>query len=268
MADAPTFAGSVPEKYDRYMAPIFFDPYAEDLVSRLPVLPEMRVLELACGTGVVTRRLRDALPEARIVATDLNEPMLDTARARFSAAERIEWHRADATGLPFGDEAFDAVVCQFGVMFFSDKLAAFREAHRVLAPGGSFLFNVWDAMERNELSLTVHQALASLFPSDPPDFYRIPFGFHDSATISAMLGEAGFEEVQVTSVSRPGVSRSAHDAAIALVEGTPVLGQVLARGQVNVSAVVHAVTGKIRERFGEPVQSTMTALVCSGRKRT
>jgi ubiquinone/menaquinone biosynthesis C-methylase UbiE len=265
----PTFVGSVPETYDRYMGPIFFEPYAEDLVTRLPMSPNMRVLELACGTGIVTRRLRDLLPsDARLLATDLNDPMIGEARLKFSPDEQVEWRQADATSLAFGDGMFDAVVCQFGVMFFPDKMAAFREAHRVLAPGGSLLFNLWGAIEENELSLVVHQALANIFPSDPPDFFRIPFGFHDSAAISKMLTETGFAGVQVTTVRKPGVSVSASDAAIALIQGTPVIGQILGRSEANVPEIISVVVETIRQRFGDnPVRSTLTALVCSGQKR-
>jgi ubiquinone/menaquinone biosynthesis C-methylase UbiE len=269
MNQQATFAGSVPEIYDRYMGPIFFEPYAEDLVTRLRTSANMRVLELACGTGIVTRRLRDLLPpDARLLATDLNEGMLDIARLKFRSNEQVEWQHADATSLALDDATFDAVVCQFGVMFFADKAAAFREAHRVLAPGGSLLFNVWGALEENELSLAVHEALANVFPSDQPDFYTIPFGFHDSAVISKMLTEAGFAGVQVTTVRKPGVSASANDAAIALIQGTPIIGQILARPQANVPEIVKAVAERIRQRFGDnPVRSTLTALVCSGQKR-
>jgi ubiquinone/menaquinone biosynthesis C-methylase UbiE len=262
-----TFAGSVPETYDRFMGPIFFEPYADDLVARLPATPRLRVLELACGTGIVTRRLRDRLPDARILATDLSEAMIAQARLKFTPAEEIEWRQADATSLPLGDQAFDAVVCQFGVMFFPDKPAGFREAYRVLAPGGLVLFNVWDALERNQLSLAVHEALAALFPTDPPDFYDIPFGFHDPLTISGLLQEAGFEDVQITTVQKPGICQSANDAALALVQGTPVRGQIVARPGVDLAAVTSAAAATIRERFGDdPVRSTLSALVCAGRR--
>jgi SAM-dependent methyltransferase len=228
----------------------------------------MHVLELACGTGIVTRRLRDWLPsDARLVASDLNGAMIEQARTKFRSDEHVEWQEADATNLPFADQSFDIAVCQFGVMFFSDKPAAFREAHRVLAPGGEFLFSVWGTLENNELSLVAERAIATFFHSDPPKFYGVPFGFHDPVQIKSMLASAGFESPEVVVVEKPSVCASAVDAAVALVEGTPMIGQVLARAQVAVSEVVNAVAQAIAGRFGDTtVQSTLTALLCRARK--
>jgi ubiquinone/menaquinone biosynthesis C-methylase UbiE len=267
MEDHLAFVGSVPEKYDRYMGPIFFEPYAADLTSRLPAREGLRVLELACGTGIATRCLRDSLPVgALLVATDLNGPMIERARSKFRPDEHVEWQEADATALPFADGSFDVVVCQFGVMFFPDKLAAFREAQRVLGPGGEFLFSVWDALENNQLSLVAARAIGEFFPSDPPNFYDVPFGFHDTRRIESMLASAGFESSEILLVEKPGISATAVEAAVALVEGTPMIGQVLARAHLPVSEVVSAVAKAIADRFGDaPVQSTLTALLCRAR---
>lgn len=263
----PAFAGRIPETYDRYMGPIFFDPYARDLASRVQALAPARVLELACGTGIVTRRLRDALPaDARLVATDLNPPMMTWAASKFGADERVEWRQADATMLPFGDGSFDAVVCQFGVMFFPDKLAAFREAHRVLAPGGTLLFTVWDSLDRNELSQAAIGAMAALFPANPPAFYHIVFGFHDRARIAALLADAGFGSIELATSVKPADAASAHDAGVGLVQGTPMATLLAERGE-DLSRVVDAVAQAIRDRFGDhPVRTTMTAIVCSARR--
>ncbi|HLW13061.1 MAG TPA: class I SAM-dependent methyltransferase, partial [Casimicrobiaceae bacterium] len=144
------FAGSIPEIYDTLLVPLIFEPYAADLARRLAEQPLHRILEIAAGTGVVTRAMARALPpDVSITATDLNAQMIDRARA-VGTVRNVEWRPADAINLPFGDGTFDAVVCQFGAMFFPDKQKAFSEARRVLRAGGSLLFNVWDRIEENE----------------------------------------------------------------------------------------------------------------------
>ena len=162
------FSGSIPAAYDRYLGPILFQPYAEDLASRLPVNKPGSVLELACGTGILTRVLRTYLPsKVKLIATDLNEPMFRQAAAKFGKRERVQWLEADACDLPFGDGKFNAVVCQFGIMFVSDKALAAREAYRVLKRDGVFLFNVWDALKHNKLGELAHRTITSYFKKDP-----------------------------------------------------------------------------------------------------
>src|SRR6267142_562851 len=187
------FAGSIPKLYDTYLVPLIFEPYAADLVNRLRARPLSRVLEIAAGTGVVTRAMASALPESTsIVATDLNQAMLDQASV-VGTKRAVEWRQADALQLPFQDATFDAVACQFGVMFFPEKPKAFSEARRVLRPGGVFIFNVWDRIEENEFADTVTTALQLLFPEDPPRFLaRTPHGYHDPRTIERDLASGGF----------------------------------------------------------------------------
>jgi SAM-dependent methyltransferase len=121
------FAGSIPAIYDNYLGPLIFEPYAQDLANRLSALHPERVLETAAGTGIVTRALLRSLSGgAGIVATDLNQPMLDHAAKQVSSS-RLSWQKADAQALPFPDATFDAVVCQFGVMFFPDKQKAYLQ---------------------------------------------------------------------------------------------------------------------------------------------
>src|SRR5262245_8622736 len=176
------FDGSVPQLYDTYLVPMIFQPYAEDLVRRLSAHHPARVLEVACGTGVVTRQMASALPAAAtITATDLNPGMLAVASSR-GAARPVEWRPADAMALPLEDGSIDAVVCQFGLMFVPDKAKAFAEAHRVLRPGGVLAFNVWDRIETNEFADVVTAALVDVFPADPPRFFvRAPHGYFDLA---------------------------------------------------------------------------------------
>jgi ubiquinone/menaquinone biosynthesis C-methylase UbiE len=196
------------------MGPMLFEPYAEDLAERLKLRNGMHVLEVACGTGIVTRRLRAVLPPgSRLVATDLSDPMLSFARQKFANDSSIEWQQADALALPFADQSFDAVVCQFGLMFVPDKAAAFREAFRVLKPGGQLLLNTWDRLEQNDFPLLTHTTTASFFESDPPRFYEIPFSLYDADQLRSWMADAGFQNITVRPVDLPCVSPSAADAA-------------------------------------------------------
>jgi len=170
MPSDASFVGSIPEHYDRGLGPMVFVDYAADIARRTAVCSPRRVLEIAAGTGIATRRLRDVLPAgAHLTATDLNPPMLEIARAKFRPDEQVDFRPADATTLPFADGSFDAVVCQFGVMFFPDKDKSYREVHRVLAPGGRYLFNVWDGHRHNQFGRIAHEVAGGFFPADPPD---------------------------------------------------------------------------------------------------
>src|SRR5258708_11857715 len=190
------FAGSIPEIYDRFLVPLIFECYAHDLAGRLANVEPRDVLETAAGTGVVTRALASVLPaQARIVASDLNQPMLDRAAAREQTPGRITWRQADALALPFDDQSFDALACQFGAMFFPDKVLGYRQARRVLKPGGHFFFNVWDHIAENEFADLVTETLATICPNDPPRFLaRTPHGYHDAATLREELPMAGFAQ--------------------------------------------------------------------------
>ncbi|SRR5664280_494559 len=246
------FAGSIPELYETLLVPLIFEPYAVDIVARLAARLPARVLEVAAGTGVVTRQLAGVLPAGTsIVATDLNQPMLDRAIA-VGTARSVEWRQADALDLPFPDGSFDAVVCQFGAMFFPDKAKAFSQARRVLAPGGVFLFNVWDRIEDNEFADTVTTALRALFPDDPPLFMaRVPHGYNDLATIARDLGNAGFAAAPRTStVSARSRAPSARDAARAYCLGTPLRSEIESRDRSQLDRAVQVATEALAGRFG------------------
>ena len=261
------FAGEIPENYDRYLGPVIFDPYAEDLASRLAEKKLQRVLEVACGTGIVTRRLRDALPTTtEIVATDLNIDMFEFAKAKFGKDENVRWQQADASALPFRDDSFDAIVCQFGYMFVPDKSAAMREAERVLRNGGVFLFNVWDSFAANPFAEIAHTTIASFFETDPPKFYEIPFSLHDSKLVRGLLEDAHFTKIESFSESKPCRSKSAKDFATGLVRGNPVGTEAAERG-VDPNKLIEAVGQVLGERFGAaPVESTMRAIVWQATK--
>jgi ubiquinone/menaquinone biosynthesis C-methylase UbiE len=258
-----TFDGLIPVAYDQHLGHVLFRPYADDLVERLKPRRAKDVLELACGTGIVTRALWNGLkPCPRLVATDLNEPMLDYARSKVGTEPGLEWRQADASDLPFPDASFDAVVCQFGVMFVPDKLAAMKAARRVLRPGGVFLFNVWDRIEENDLGRTAHETIARFFPTDPPQFYKVPFGFYDPETIRTLLREAGFTDVAIEGVAKQSRSQSAGDVAVGLVRGNPVVNSIQEKGGVEVDEVIAAVAEVLRVRYGDaPLHAKMRALV-------
>ncbi|WP_309660820.1 class I SAM-dependent methyltransferase [Sphingomonas sp.] len=216
------FSGSVPANYERYMVPLLFRPYAEVLAQRAVAFSPARILETAAGTGVVTDALAHALPDAEIVATDLNQAMLDVAAGRVTAAN-VLFKQADALDLPFDDGGFDLVVCQFGVMFYPDKVQGNLEARRVLRDGGRYLFAVWDSIERNLLSNLAHETLQRLFPENPPMFMkRGPFSYNDPQWIERDLAAAGFNNVHIETVALASRSPSAEEAARGLCYGSPM----------------------------------------------
>lgn len=255
------FEGSIPENYDHYLGPILFEPFADDMAARLKKAQPGSILELACGSGILTRRLRDALPNTRLVATDLNPGMIAYAQPKFRQHENVEWQEADAAALPFSDSLFDAVVCQFGLMFVPEKELAMREAYRVLNTGGVFLFNVWDSMEHNRLARVAHKTIGSFFDADPPTFYDIPFSFCDPALIRNLLERAGFKSIEKSLVSFPCRSKSAAEFAIGLVRGNPTATAIEERG-VDVDAVIQAVAEEISKLCGDTcVNNTLQAFV-------
>ena len=246
------FAGSIPKLYDTYLVPLIFEPYAADLVNRLSSRSFSQVLEIAAGTGVVTRAMASALPESvSIVASDLNQAMLDQAAAA-GTKRPVEWRQADAMKLPFENATFDAVVCQFGVMFFPEKAKAFSEVRRVLKPGGVFIFNVWDKIAENEFADTVTTALETLFPSDPPRFMaRTPHGYHDQRAIERDLAEGGFRTApKFDTVAARSRAPSARVPAIAYCQGTPLRNEIEARDASRLGEATDIAAEAIAQRFG------------------
>ena len=263
------FTGSVPALYEQRMVPLIFQTYAEDLVDRLVPLAPMEVLEVAAGTGVVTREMGRRLPQTTsIVATDLNPAMLEMASG-LGTSRPVEWRQADALSLPFPDGSFDAVVCQFGAMFFPDRSAGYAEFRRVLRPGGVLLFNVWDRIENNEFAAVVHDLVCTLFPDDPPVFMsRTPHGYFDEALIRSDLLAAGFARTDVTIewVERRSTAASPRDPAVALCQGTPLRGELERRDPHCLASVTDQATQAIAQRFGDgPVEGKIRALVVQAR---
>ena len=246
------FAGSIPKLYETLLVPLIFEPYAADIAWRLTSRSPTRVLEIAAGTGVVTRAMASALPDrTAIVATDLNQAMLDQAIAT-GTSRSVEWRQADAMQLPFADGAFDAVACQFGAMFFPDKPKAFAEARRVLRPRGVFIFNVWDRIEENEFAHAVTEAMEGVFPEDPPRFLaRTPHGYHDHAMIARDLAQGGFDAApEIVTVAARSRAESARIPAVAYCQGTPLRNEIEARNAGRLGEATDAAAQAIARRFG------------------
>jgi ubiquinone/menaquinone biosynthesis C-methylase UbiE len=265
VATDKVFSGSIPEIYDQLMVPLIFEPYARDLAERIGKVKLHRVLETAAGTGVLTRALAAQLPaDVAITATDLNAPMLAQAQKTLSDA-RIAWQPADALALPFEDGSFDAVACQFGAMFFPDRIKGYAEARRVLRSGGRFFFNVWDRIEDNEIADVVTQALATVFPHDPPRFMaRTPHGYHDRDQIRSDLKAAGFTGITIDAVEHRSRAPSPREPAIAYCQGTPLRSEIEARGAPGLEAATESAVEALARRFGSgAVDGKIRALVIS-----
>ncbi len=238
------FTASIPEFYDRCLGPVIFEPYARDLARRLP-RGARRVLELACGSGIVTRRLLEALPaDASLLATDLNPDMVEHARKAVGKDPRVSWRAAE-----------------FGLMFAPDKEAALSEARRLLAPGGTYLINVWDAIERNRFAAIANEVITSFFPADPPTFYQVPFSLNDQARLKQMLRAAGFARSQGETVPLSSAAGSAEEFARGLVEGNPVVNEIQARG-ASVAVIEQKLAERLRAELGDdPVPVKLNAIV-------
>jgi SAM-dependent methyltransferase len=263
--NAASFVGGIPQHYDQGLGPLIFVDYAAEIAQRAAVGDPARVLETAAGTGIVTRKLRDALPAGtQLTSTDLNPPMLEVARAKFRAGEQVEFQPADAVALPFAGASFDAVVCQFGVMFFPDKAKSFSEVYRVLAPGGRYLFSVWDSHRYNPFGRIAHQVAGGFFPADPPQFYNVPFSCSQIDPIKELLIEAGFTGINAAVLSLDKEIPDTAKFARAAVYGNPLIDQIRTRGGVEPERVVEALLLEYRREFGsDPGRMPLQAILFS-----
>jgi len=259
--DATGFAGGIPENYDRGLGPVIFTDYDEHTARLVAGYAPSRVLETGAGTGIVTRRLRDLLPATtRLIATDLNPPMLDVARKKFRPNEPVEFQHADAMALPFADASFDVVVCQFSVMFFPEKEKSYREAYRVLASGGRHVFSVWDG-DYNRHGRIAHEVAAQFFPTDPPQFYRVTTSYNKIDPIKDSLSDAGFIDLRIAVLTREKHVADITAFARAMVYGNPLIDMIRARGRVDPDQVVNALGEAFAREFGNPGRLRQRAIL-------
>lgn len=259
----PDFSGSIPEIYDSYLVPILFEGYASDLADRVAASDPTAVLEVAAGSGAVPRALAPRLNGGcRYVVSDINPAMLECARQRHSD-DRLEWREANAMSLPFEDESFDVVLCQFGVMFFPDHIKGFSEILRVLRPGGRFTFNSWGLLETNDFALVALETLIALYPEDPPLFLaRTPYGYAETSRIDADLAAAGFKRIRIETVELQSHAGLADDFAFGQTYGSPLRLEIEARGKPPLPQVRAAIENALVTRFGKgQITGRMTALV-------
>lgn len=266
---AADFTGDIPAFYDHGLGPVFFIDFADDIARRVAASAPTRVLEIAAGTGIVTRRVRDLLPRgAQLIATDLNPPMLEVARGKFRPDEMVEFQPADATALPYPDGSFDAVVCQFGVMFFPDKDKGHHEAHRVLVSGGRYLFSVWASHRHNPIGRLITEILDGFFPHDPPQFYHVPFSYHRIDPIKDSLDAAGFTDLRIAVLSLIKMIPDVHNYARAVVLGNPLIDQIRARGGVDAERIIGELAKALPREFGtDPTRIPLQAIVFEARRR-
>lgn len=274
-AAAQLFRGGVPDSYEQLMVPLMFQPFADDMVERAVARHPGAVLELAAGTGVVTRGLASALPpDSTVVATDLNAGMLAVAQSRgaprAAGAADVVWQTADAQDLPFADESFDLVVCQFGIMFFPDRPAAHAQVHRVLRPGGTSLFSAWDSIALNAVARAVDEAHRRVLPDAPMNVItRVAHGYHDVPTLRKDAEAGGLIVDSVEAVELVGVAESARTAAMAIPRGTPLRAELEPRGE-EVRERIEALTAEIlEERFGTgPIRTPIRAYVVTAHRES
>lgn len=262
------FTGSIPEHYERSLAPLLFHWSAEELAARVGVPAGGRLLETACGTGIATEALRTALPaDVDIVATDLNEAMLAVATARRGALPGVSFQVADAQELDFADASFDAVACQFGIMFMPDRELALREAARVLKPGGLLVFSTWDSLEANAPAGIACASIASHFPEDPPRFLELPFSMHDEDELRELALSAGLQDVGVHRVQQALELPSARAPAEGFVLGTPNIHAIEERGGADPETVIEGVRSALAEALGDtPMRTDLSCFFVTGRR--
>lgn len=263
IADQPfDFSGDVPTRYDEYSGPMFFEPYATEVAHRIDPSSVSVALELASGTGRVTRHLRNVLPSNTIlIASDVSIDMLAIAKRKLQGVN-IDWLTIDAQELPFDDASIDLVVCCFGYMFVADKLKAFREVHRVLRPGGMFLFTTWDKLEVIGASQVYRQIVKKYLTEPVPESYNLPYSMHDSSSIKELLSQAGFLRISIERVTKDSVSPSAKDAAEALTQGGAIYKEIMRRNPEWIGEIKVLVEQDLAEKFGaSPMIAPMSALI-------
>jgi SAM-dependent methyltransferase len=245
------FSGNIPTNYDTHLGPIFFEPFAADIAERVSQLKPQRMLELACGTGRLTRQLAKILPPGgHLVATDINPAMLAFASGQLFDTPAITWDMVDAEDLPYPGYSFDVVVSQFGAMFYKDKIKAYAEARRTLNPGGIFFMLTWDRLENNPVALTAHQTLAHFFPINTPGFFNVPFSYHNEQQIRNEIALAGFGAIHSVLVTLKGRSTTALSVAMGLLKGSPAYTEIVERDPELLEPMLEELSARLAAQFG------------------
>lgn len=263
------FDGSIPENYDAYLGPLLFEFSAKDLAGRVKKMvgESGEVLEIAAGTGVSTKLLRSALPEnVSILATDLSEGMLGHARKKRGDLTNVTYEVADALELPYENDRFDVVVCQFGIMFFPDKQKGLGEMMRVVKPGGFVIFNVWDTLEQNSIVELAARVISTFFESEPPKFLHIPFGYNNVTEIKGLMENAGLDAINAEVIAATVEGSSPRDIARGFVTGNPTIIEIQARGTASPEAVVEKVQEEIEKEYGSEPKVDLQEIVFWGTK--
>ncbi len=262
--DFSNFSGSIPEDYDKGLVPYIFEDYAADLVMRVLNNNPRNILEIAAGTGVVTHKLHNQLDnDTRLTVTDLNQAMLDIAQEKTGDADNLIFQQADAADLPFDENTFDQAISQFGIMFVPEKDTAFKETLRVLSPGGSFLFNVWDSFEINYYAQIAYETIASFFSSDPPQFLKMPFSYYNIDEIKNTLSSTGFEGIQHEVLA---ITKEVDDVARfarGIVCGNPTVEEVRNNANASEEEVITAVGSALTKEFGEDLRIPLQTILFS-----
>jgi ubiquinone/menaquinone biosynthesis C-methylase UbiE len=244
------YSGTIPQFYDSLLGPLYFQPYAELLGKIIQKLSPTSILELACGTGRLTNEILNRLPNVQLTATDINPSMLTHAKASIGERKNIQWQIVDAVELPFGSNSFDCIAVQFGVMFYSDKIKAYKAAHNVLKEKGSFVFSAWNKLERNPVAAITQSVIEEFFPVDTPPFYHFPFRYHDEEVMRSELDAAGFKNISIELHTLKGFVSSAADAAKGLIEGTPAHTAIVERAPELLIPLEKRIEEKLIARYG------------------
>jgi len=262
-----SFTGEIPKRYDQYLGPFIFEPYAIDLASRINTENLESILEIACGTGRLTNHLIKKLSSnTKLIATDLNEDMLSFAQQKIDNS-KVTFQVANAQELPFEDNIFDLLICQFGIMFFPEKLNALKEMARVLKPTGEILFSTWDKIENNPIIYSTSNTIASFFKTNPPEFLTVPFSMFDTQAIENLLQNAGFKNIAIEHIKMTGESPNAEDVTMGFVKGNPILQEIADRDATLPEKIIKAVKNNIIKNFGDkPTKSDLSAWVFSANK--
>lgn len=267
MADSISFSGSIPEIYDKNLGPLLFEQFAIDLIERIENGSFESILELACGTGIVTKYLTEIIPaDKKIVVSDLNPDMLEVAKKKVKR-QNVEWKVIDMHEIPFDDSTFDLVVMQFGIMFVPDKEKVFKEIYRVLKPGGKFLFNVWQSLEKNPIANITNEVVNRHFKDNPVTFYQIPFSYHNESEVRKDLTNAGFKDISMDELHKTNTSVDSEFAAKGLLEGNPVVLQIKERNPDLLMQLRKELQEELKQKLGDkPMKAELNTIVFEGIK--